>query len=41
MAADVTREVSTANATRALRNIAGVEEGSFTITPFYPEQFLI
>ena len=31
----------TANAARALRTIQGVEEGSFSITPFYPEHFLV
>lgn len=41
MSVDATREMSAASATRALQTIAGVEEGSFTITPFYPEQFLI
>lgn len=41
MAADSTCDISIANTTRAIRTIQGVEEGSFSITPFYPENFLI
>ena len=42
MAVDATCDVSTANATRALRTIQGIEEGSsFFVTPFYPEPFLV
>jgi hypothetical protein len=40
VAADATREIS-AYASRALRSIHGVEEASFSITPFYLENFLI
>lgn len=38
MAADATQEITTADASRALRGIEGVEEASFTVTLFHPEQ---
>ena len=42
MPADATCDVSTANATRALYTIQGVEEGSsFSVTSFYPEHFVV
>jgi hypothetical protein len=34
MAADATQEVTTADASHALHGIEGVEEASFTVTPF-------
>jgi len=41
MGADSTRSVAIADAVRALRNIEGVAEGSFSVAPFYPENFLV
>ena len=41
MAADATRIVSIADAARAMRSIDGVAEGSFSVVPFYPENFLV
>lgn len=39
--ADSTRDVSLADAARCIRAIQGVDEGSFSIKPFYPENFLV
>lgn len=41
MVADATRDISLANTSSALWNIRGVEEGSFSVTPFYPKHFLV
>jgi hypothetical protein len=39
--ADSTYEVSVPQVSQALRSIHGVVEGSFTVTPFYPERYII
>lgn len=41
MVVDGEREVDTADAVRAIRSIRGVEEGSFSVVPFFPEHFLV
>lgn len=41
VAADGTRDISVADAYRALRTVHGVDDGSFSIFPFFPEHFLI
>lgn len=39
--ADATRGISVADAASAFRRIHGVQEGSFSVKAFYPENFLI
>jgi hypothetical protein len=41
MTADGSLGLSVAEATQAIRGIHAVEEGSFSVTPYYPENFLI
>lgn len=40
MAADTTRDISVA-ARSVLRSVQGIQEGSFSVVPFYPENFAI
>lgn len=39
--ADASRSVTVADAAGKLRTIRSVQEGSFSVKPFYPEHFLI
>jgi len=41
MVAGTTREVASADAVRAIADVHGVEEGTFSIIPFFPENFII
>lgn len=41
MTADGSTDIFAANAARAVRSIHGVSEDSFTIVPFYPENFIV
>jgi hypothetical protein len=41
MVVDATYDISAAQCSQALRGIQGIDETSFTVTPFYPESFLI
>lgn len=39
--ADASRDLAAADVARAVRAARGVEEGAFTIVPFFPDHFLI
>lgn len=41
MVSDATREVASSDAVRAIGDIHGVEDGSFSIVPFFPEHFIV
>jgi hypothetical protein len=41
MVADASWEIASADAVGAIRSMHGVEEGSFSIVPFFPEQFIV
>lgn len=41
MVADGSTAISAVEASRALYTVRGIGEGSFTIVPFYPENFLV
>lgn len=41
MVADASREITSADTARAIRRVQGVEEGSYSVVPFSPEQFIV
>lgn len=41
LVADASRTFSVAEASSALRDVRGVQEGTFAVKPFYPEHFLV
>jgi hypothetical protein len=41
LVADSTRQILPSEAVQAVGGIRGIEEGSFSIVPFFPENFII